>query len=72
MTEVAVSSNAAIVTPCWSPDGKKLAFTTVVQPANGANVAAGQQDIWMIDADGDEQAPPDRRQRHQPDAGVGR
>jgi TolB protein len=52
-TEVAVSSNAAIVTPCWSPDGKKIAFTTVVQPANGAaQAAAGQQDIWMIDADG--------------------
>ena len=50
-TEVAVSSNAAIVAPCWSPDGKKLAFTTVVQPANGRN-AGGQQDVWTVDADG--------------------
>src|SRR5688500_18631367 len=30
MTEVAVCSNAAIVAPSWSPDGSKLAFTTVV------------------------------------------
>ncbi len=50
MTEVAVSSNAALVAPCWSPDGKKLAFTTVVQPAKGAK--AGQQDVWTVDADG--------------------
>ena len=45
-TEVAVSSNAAIVTPCWSPDGRKLAFTTVVQSGRG------QQDVWTVDADG--------------------
>lgn len=50
-TEVAVSSNAAIVTPSWSPDGKKLAFTTVVQPVEGSS-GAGQQDVWTIDADG--------------------
>lgn len=50
-TEVAVSSNAAIVSPSWSPDGKKLAFTTVVQPA-AASTGAGQQDVWTIDADG--------------------
>jgi TolB protein len=51
-TEVAVSSNAAIVSPCWSPDGKKLAFSTVVQPAPGGAATKGQEDIWMIDADG--------------------
>lgn len=48
MTEVAVSSNAAIVAPSWSPDGKRLAFTTVVQTVNGA----GQQDVWTVNADG--------------------
>jgi TolB protein len=50
-TEVAVSNNAAIVSPCWSPDGKKLAFTTVVQNVEGSK-GAGQQDVWTIDADG--------------------
>lgn len=50
MTEVAVSSNAAIVAPCWSPDGKRLAFTTVVQPAEGEQ--PGQQDVWTVDSDG--------------------
>jgi TolB protein len=51
-TEVAVSSNAAIVAPCWSPDGHKLAFTTVVQPTKTTTKAAGQQDVWTVDADG--------------------
>ena len=46
MTEVAVSSNAAIVAPSWSPDGRKLAFTTVVQGETN------QQDVWTVDADG--------------------
>jgi TolB protein len=46
MTEVAVSSNAAIVSPSWSPDGRKLAFTTVVQGS------ASQQDVWTVDSDG--------------------
>jgi TolB protein len=50
MTEVSVSSNSAILAPCWSPDGKKLAFTTLVQP--GEHTAAGQQDVWSVDADG--------------------
>jgi TolB protein len=48
MTEVAVSSNAAIVAPCWSPDGKRLAFTTVVHGDKGIV----QQDVWTVDADG--------------------
>jgi TolB protein len=50
LTEVAVSSNAAIVSPCWSPDGRKLAFSTVVQDADETAIA--QQDIWTVDADG--------------------
>jgi TolB protein len=53
ITEVAVSSNAAIVAPTWSPDGKKLAFATIAQPtANSNGKAGGQQDIWTVDADG--------------------
>src|SRR6185369_12086258 len=41
------------VSPSWSPDGKKLAFGTIVDPARtaGGN-PQGQQDIWTINADG--------------------
>jgi TolB protein len=67
-TEVAVSPVAAIVTPCWSPDGKRLAFSTVVEPGmTGATTDGvslrepvkqpllpkrGRQDVWTVDADG--------------------
>lgn len=53
VTEVAVSSNAAIVSPSWSPDGKQLSFATIVEPSNVAGgLPQGQQDIWTIHADG--------------------
>ena len=56
VTEVAVSSNAAIVSPGWSPDGKRLVFATILDPNRGnkktANASHGEQDIWTIDADG--------------------
>ena len=55
VSEIAVSPNAALVAPSWSPDGRRLAFATVVEPdANGSHP---QQDIWAVDADGS------RRQR---------
>lgn len=53
VTEVAVSSNAAIVSPVWSPDGTRLAFSTIVDPARaGGTPSAVQQDIWTVNADG--------------------
>src|SRR5581483_4434060 len=54
ITEVAVSANAAIVCPSWSPDGKKLTFSTIVAPAMTAanGKPQGQQDIWTVNADG--------------------
>jgi Tol biopolymer transport system component len=52
LTEVAVSSNAAVVSPCWSPDGKRLVFATIPQ-SRSANVSPAQpQDIWIASADG--------------------
>lgn len=52
-TEVAVSPVAAIVTPCWSPDGRQLTFATVVEPSRDLEGKPfGRQDIWTIDEDG--------------------
>jgi Tol biopolymer transport system component len=64
VTEVAVSSNAAIVAPSWSPDGKQLAFATIAEPGNStAAKPLGQQDIWTINVDG--------TNRHRVTDGVG-
>lgn len=54
ISEVAVSSNAAVITPDWSPDGARLAFATIVDPGKTTEAGSpmGQQDIWVIDADG--------------------
>jgi Tol biopolymer transport system component len=53
VTEVAVSANAAIVCPTWSPDGHQLAFATIVSPADAdGNKPMGQQDIWTVNCDG--------------------
>jgi Tol biopolymer transport system component len=46
-------ANAAIVSPCWSPDGAKLAFATIAQPSNSSGAKPlGQQDIWTVNCDG--------------------
>ena len=34
LTEIAASSNAAIVSPAWSPDGTRLTFATIVGPSS--------------------------------------
>jgi Tol biopolymer transport system component len=52
VTEVAASTNAAVISPCWSPDGKRLAFSTVVDPARDSDGGREQQDIWTINTDG--------------------
>lgn len=50
LTEVAVSANAAIVSPAWNGDGTQIAFTTILNPSQDGGGA--QQDIWVINADG--------------------
>lgn len=53
ITEVAVSANAAIVSPSWSPDGKQISFATIVAPIKTSDgKPIGQQDIWTVSADG--------------------
>jgi Tol biopolymer transport system component len=52
-TEVAVSSNAAVVSPAWSPDGQRLVFNTIPQSARSSQApAALPQDLWIASADG--------------------
>lgn len=51
-TEIAASANAALITPTFSPDGKHIAFCTVMDSGNDLHAKPVQADIWMIDADG--------------------
>src|SRR5690606_26180775 len=51
VTELAVSPNAALVAPAWSPDGRRLTFATIVEP-DDPKATAGMQDIWTVNADG--------------------
>lgn len=48
VTQVAESPVAAILSPSWSPDGKKLAFATVAESGS----VQGTRDIWVVDANG--------------------
>jgi Tol biopolymer transport system component len=54
ITEVTVSTNAAVVSPSWSPDGKQIAFATIVEPnsVDAKGKPMGQQDVWTVAADG--------------------
>ena len=51
-TEVAVSSNAAVITPRWSPDGEMLVFCTVLDPAGEDPGQPTRADIWVVGRDG--------------------
>ena len=50
-TEIVSARNAAVLQPGWSPDGRKIVFTTVVNPS-GDSEWPDQSDIWIINADG--------------------
>ena len=56
-TEVAVSADAALVSPAWSPDGQSIVFSAIKEPARVADplspaLAPASQNLWIIDADG--------------------
>ncbi|MEM6332566.1 MAG: DPP IV N-terminal domain-containing protein [Planctomycetota bacterium] len=51
-TELAISANAACITPQWSSDGGHIVFSTVIAPhADGAR-RPNQADVWVMRADG--------------------
>ena len=51
-TEIAASTNAAAITPDWSPDGKQIVFCTVIDPDSEDQPGPPQADIWLVNADG--------------------
>ncbi|MEQ9459871.1 MAG: DPP IV N-terminal domain-containing protein [Phycisphaeraceae bacterium] len=51
-TELAASTNAAAITPDWSPDGNYIVFCTVVEPGTAEMDEAGPKDIWVMLSDG--------------------
>jgi TolB protein len=51
-TEIAVSSNAAVITPEWAPDGRNIVFSTVLDPQNDDPSKPAQADVWVINRDG--------------------
>ncbi|MCX5658181.1 MAG: DPP IV N-terminal domain-containing protein, partial [Planctomycetota bacterium] len=51
-TEIAASSNAALITPSWSPDAKHIVFCSVIDPTPDDKTRPTQADIWIVGADG--------------------
>lgn len=51
-TEIAASSNAAAINPAWSPDGKKIVFSTVINPGDDPAARPTQADLWVVNIDG--------------------
>ncbi len=51
-TEIVSAQNAAVIQPAWSPDGKRLVFTTVVEPSTIGSDMPAQSDLWVVNIDG--------------------
>ena len=51
-TEIVSAQNAAIIQPNWSPDGRRIVFTTVVDPTAQSGVLPEQSDLWVVNLDG--------------------
>ncbi len=51
-TEIVSASNAAVINPGWSPDGRQIVFATVVDPSENVSALPEQMDIWTINRDG--------------------
>lgn len=51
-TELAVSTNAAVITPEWSDDGRNIVFCTVIDPQSDDSTRPSHADLWIMSADG--------------------
>jgi TolB protein len=61
-TEIAASANAGAITPRWSPDGRHIVFSTVMNPDQTDGGAPPQADVWIMAADGSDRVNMTRNQ----------
>ena len=55
-TQVALTPDSASVTPCWSPDGQRLAFSSIADPDAGQDDHPPKANLWVVNADGSSRA----------------
>lgn len=51
-TEILSAEASAIMHPTWSPDGKRIAFTAVLEPEVTVDEMPVSAEIWTVDLDG--------------------
>jgi TolB protein len=56
-TEIVSASDAAIMHPSWSPDGKLICYCQVASPQANSGAWPMQAEVWMVSVDGSGQAP---------------
>jgi dipeptidyl aminopeptidase/acylaminoacyl peptidase len=52
LTEIATSTNAACINPCWSPDGQRIVYAEVPTTSANRQGRPASGDLWMISVDG--------------------
>ncbi len=54
LTEIVPNTNWAAINPSWSPDGQKIAFSTVHKSPKSQQIGRTQEadDVWIVNADG--------------------
>jgi Tol biopolymer transport system component len=51
-TEIAVSTNAALINPDWNPTGTRVVFASIVDPSTDPDAEPDSSDLWVINANG--------------------
>jgi TolB protein len=51
-TEIVSAANAATINPTWSPDGRRIAFVTILDPDSSPSDRPDLADIWVVNLDG--------------------